>query len=392
MSDDNNDWEDETETLLTEDQNTLKRFNSSSFLTAFRPISVQSSLHSLKHATTYLKTLLMPRSKHNQDSRSTHTKHFGRLETKSVVQLQIRRHSKLHSEYANNRRLFRQRSRLILHDFHHKGTRQSIGRYSPTTRQTTSNDKTYSHHKQSQTFAGMGVSRITDESRYNGTINRTKFYNNPAIPFTLSLYMQFIMNVVVCTIFLYFIYHFFAMVSADIDMKIEEYSSAILAEIEECSRKYHENKCQRGLRVPALEKACAALEKCMERDPKIVGRTKVSAETLSEAFEHLVKPLSFKTWSILLGLFVVALAFPNALFSFFRSSKQSYLKKSQLRNDESIDSGRYLAYPDSVQYHHEQEHHSSPYYGKYQSTGSPVLYYKMSKRLTNKSAASLHSR
>ncbi|KAG5462821.1 MAG: hypothetical protein BJ554DRAFT_3411, partial [Olpidium bornovanus] len=102
----------------------------------------------------------------------------------------------------------------------------------------------------------------------------------------------------------------------------------------QCSEKYLENKCTPGDRVPAIEQACRAWESypfastffdfssslagfrfsfatlrldpspkyaltssftCMYRDPTVVGRAKVSAETFAEIINSFVEPISYKT-------------------------------------------------------------------------------------------------
>ena len=59
----------------------------------------------------------------------------------------------------------------------------------------------------------------------------------------------------------------------------------------------------------------------MNRDPTIVGRARVSAETFSEIINSFIKPLTFKTWSIIGGFIVASFVFSNTAFAFFRSSR-----------------------------------------------------------------------
>jgi hypothetical protein len=62
-----------------------------------------------------------------------------------------------------------------------------------------------------------------------------------------------------------------------------------------CSKEYLENRCAPNTRVPAMEKACVAWEKCMNRDPTVVGRARVSAETFAEIINSFIEPISYKT-------------------------------------------------------------------------------------------------
>jgi hypothetical protein len=47
-----------------------------------------------------------------------------------------------------------------------------------------------------------------------------------------------------------------------------------------------------------MEKACLAWEKCMNRDPTVVGRARVSAETFAEIVNSFIEPISYKTMVI----------------------------------------------------------------------------------------------
>src|SRR5271169_4815983 len=69
----------------------------------------------------------------------------------------------------------------------------------------------------------------------------------------------------------------------------------ILQEMAVCSKEYLENRCAPNTRVPAMEKACVAWEKCMNRDPTVVGRARVSAETFAEIINSFIEPISYKT-------------------------------------------------------------------------------------------------
>src|SRR5438477_162722 len=69
----------------------------------------------------------------------------------------------------------------------------------------------------------------------------------------------------------------------------------ILQEMAVCSKEYLENRCAPNTRVPAMEKACLAWEKCMNRDPTVVGRARVSAETFAEIVNSFIEPISYKT-------------------------------------------------------------------------------------------------
>lgn len=69
----------------------------------------------------------------------------------------------------------------------------------------------------------------------------------------------------------------------------------ILQEIAECTNLYLTNRCDPSLRVPAMEAACRAWELCMNRDPTVIGRIDVVAETFAGVINSFVDPISWKT-------------------------------------------------------------------------------------------------
>lgn len=154
-------------------------------------------------------------------------------------------------------------------------------------------------------------------SRYN---SRT-FHNDPSVPYTLSLYLQLFLNFFLSCIFIYFFYILVSTIRNDVDKKVQEYSTEILAEMAECSKQYLRNNCIPGRRVPALEKMCVSLERCMNRDPTIVGHARVSAETFSEIINSFIKPLTLKTWLVIGGFMISSFVFSNTAFTVFRSSQ-----------------------------------------------------------------------
>lgn len=173
----------------------------------------------------------------------------------------------------------------------------------------------------SERYSALSVNRFDHTANHQFESTQARVYNDPKIPYTLSLYAQFLYNVVICSIFVYFVYHFLSAISADIDKRLESYSSTHLAESNECRRKYFQNNCMPERRVPAVEKFCVEWERCMNRESSAFGRTKAAAETLSEAIDSFISPLSVKTWLILIGSLVISFVFPNALFAFFKSNK-----------------------------------------------------------------------
>ena len=115
------------------------------------------------------------------------------------------------------------------------------------------------------------------------------------LPYIASGYLQLAFNLSLVLVLLYIIYGFIRTIQRDVDMKVEEYSVEILGEMRECSKQYLENKCHPEHRVPAMNNACLVWERCMNRDPAVVGRARVSAETFALIINSFIEPISYKT-------------------------------------------------------------------------------------------------
>lgn len=128
---------------------------------------------------------------------------------------------------------------------------------------------------------------------------------HPNLPGTLSYYIQFFLNCFLAFVLIYVLYAIYSTISSDIDEKVMMESSEILAEMAVCARDYSENKCERGSRVPAMEIVCNNWEKCMQRDPYKVGRSRLSAGMFAEIFNSFIEPISLKA--------IVSLSLPPLL-------------------------------------------------------------------------------
>ena len=117
---------------------------------------------------------------------------------------------------------------------------------------------------------------------------------HPGLPNTLSYYVQFLLNVFLALCVMYVLYGIFSTISNDITERAMMESSEILAEMAVCAREFKENKCERDSRVPAMEMVCNNWEKCMQRDPYKVGRSRLSAGMFAEIVNSFIEPISLK--------------------------------------------------------------------------------------------------
>lgn len=165
---------------------------------------------------------------------------------------------------------------------------------------------------------GRGLSMTKHDIRdSNWTIN-----DHRDLPYVASGYLQLLFNLFLLGILLYFLVSFIMTIQADVNKKVEEYSAEILSEISICSKEYLENRCSPDQRVPAMQMACQAWERCMERDPAQVGRARVSAETFAEIVNSLIEPISYKTMIFCLVLIFGSLFVSNFAFGLLRQRQQ----------------------------------------------------------------------
>jgi hypothetical protein len=174
-----------------------------------------------------------------------------------------------------------------------------------------SEDDTVTGNQSSNLFA---LSTTTNNNNNSSNQNVGMWSADPDLPYVASGYVQLVFNIFLVGVALYLGVGFIKTIQRDVDLKVEEYSAGfslskyadveILQEMAVCSKEYLENRCAPNTRVPAMEKACLAWEKCMNRDPTVVGRARVSAETFAEIVNSFIEPISYKTMVFcLMGIF-----------------------------------------------------------------------------------------
>lgn len=118
--------------------------------------------------------------------------------------------------------------------------------------------------------------------------------SHPTLPHILTFYAQLALNLFLIFGAMYIMYSFWSTIRSDVDDKAREATAEILAEMAVCAKHYRENNCQDISSAPALRNLCAEWERCTNRDPKSVGRARVSAHTFAEIFNSFVEPISYK--------------------------------------------------------------------------------------------------
>lgn len=166
------------------------------------------------------------------------------------------------------------------------------------------------------------------------TSRLTKLMTDPTIPYVLSLYLQLLFNLLLIGVILYLLFIFIRTIKSDISHKLETYTSDAIQEISLCSREYYRNKCSiedGHKRVPALEKACTVWSKCMNRDPQLIGKSKITAETFADIVNGFVKPITWKSLFFMNFMIFGSLFITNiALGSYRNSSAFNNTSKKEL--------------------------------------------------------------
>lgn len=118
---------------------------------------------------------------------------------------------------------------------------------------------------------------------------------HPDLPDVLSRYAQFMLNLFFVGLLMFIVYCFFATIRSDVDEASREVAAETMAEMVACTREFKSNKCDSAERVPAMESMCNSWQKCMDRDPAMVGRARVSAQTFAEIITSFAEGISYKT-------------------------------------------------------------------------------------------------
>ncbi|KAJ3562876.1 hypothetical protein NP233_g9302 [Leucocoprinus birnbaumii] len=166
------------------------------------------------------------------------------------------------------------------------------------------------------------VAPITQRTSNHYTVNMPPPAPAPSeTPYVLLGYLQFFFNLSLVLLFLYLALQFIITIQRDVQHRISEYSQDIVQEIAMCALQFKNNLCE-GSPVPAMIQQCSRWETCMNRDPAVVGRAKVSAELIAEVVNGFVEPISWKTLIFTLTSLAFLTIFVNALLSLYRARHQ----------------------------------------------------------------------
>ena len=173
--------------------------------------------------------------------------------------------------------------------------RDAEGRDVRLARRRPSDESDFEDHARSR--SGSSPSKPDVPPPKIGTIPSilTFMHAHPDLPDILSRYAQFILNLFFVALLMFIVYCVLATVRSDVDEASREVAAETMAEMVACTREFKDNKCDSAERVPAMEGMCNSWQKCMNRDPAMVGRARVSAQTFAEIITSFVDRISYKT-------------------------------------------------------------------------------------------------
>ncbi|EKG20615.1 Nucleus export protein Brr6 [Macrophomina phaseolina MS6] len=152
---------------------------------------------------------------------------------------------------------------------------------------------------------------------------------HPNLPHTLSFYAQLILNFFFVGCIIWIVYSFWSAIQSDVNIEADRAIAEALAEMAVCAREYQANRCAPETRVPAMATLCDNWDACMNRDPKKVGRARVSAHTFATIFNSFIEPISWKAMFFCLMIVIICLFVNNIAFTKFRNTHPVHHNQQQ---------------------------------------------------------------
>lgn len=149
-------------------------------------------------------------------------------------------------------------------------------------------------------------------------------------------------------------YSVLATITIDVRERVEETTLGAIHDVKECSALWRENRCGGADEVRHLWSACRDWERCMARNPSVVGRSTVAASLLADTLNQFVDRLSWKTTAFIVALFGLAVRAANSFFAYFRF--QSAQRRSERVKEYECRSAR----PEPIHDASRQRYHAIP--------------------------------
>jgi len=158
---------------------------------------------------------------------------------------------------------------------------------------------------------------INDWKGVNGVQQQNPSRLSTDTPYILLVYLQLLFNSSLVFVGLYLAINLILIIRTDINHKVLVHTTRLRQEIELCTKEYHSNRCYPvEQRTQFIEKHCIQWEACMSRNPNLLSRSRIGAETFAEVMNGFVDVISWKTMlfiflSIGAGIYATNLAMNN---------------------------------------------------------------------------------
>jgi hypothetical protein len=156
------------------------------------------------------------------------------------------------------------------------------------------------------------------------------FYMASVMPVIFLTWIQFTLNIVILTGFIFGIWKIGSILSSDLDKHIDKQTHLILTDIVQCSRDFIRNNCGQSNTAPALEKTCDTWKLCMEQDTSHIMKSTETAVVLAQILNQFFDNLSNRTIYCSATLLIGTIVFFNLLLSWIRIRANCVIQRNQI--------------------------------------------------------------
>ena len=115
----------------------------------------------------------------------------------------------------------------------------------------------------------------------------------PNLPHVISFWFQLSLNLFMMLLGAYIMLSFWLTIRSDVDKASEAARAATILEMAQCQRDYVGSNCGNNP-TAGIVHLCQEWANCMDRDPEMVLRARISAHTFAEILNDFIEPISWK--------------------------------------------------------------------------------------------------
>ncbi|KAI7965198.1 hypothetical protein MJO29_003296 [Puccinia striiformis f. sp. tritici] len=144
-------------------------------------------------------------------------------------------------------------------------------------------------------------------------------------PYILLVYLQLLFNSSLVFVGLYLAINLILIIRTDINHKVLVHTNRLRSEIDLCTKEYNSNRCYPvHLRTQFIEKHCIEWETCMNRNPNLISRSRIGAETFAEVMNGFVDVISWKTMLFIFLIIGAGIYATNLAMNNYKSKWEPY--------------------------------------------------------------------